>query len=81
MKTLGSGGLDLPFLISALTGGEWSYSRPGRFILEEIGTGTHWIGGWVGPRSGLDAAEKRKFGLPGIQPRPSNPMPVAIPTS
>jgi len=22
--------------------------------------GTHWIGGWVGPRAGLDAAVKRK---------------------
>jgi hypothetical protein len=22
--------------------------------------GVHWIGGWVGPRAGLDAAEKRK---------------------
>jgi hypothetical protein len=23
--------------------------------------GTHWIGGWVGPRAGLDAMEKRKI--------------------
>jgi hypothetical protein len=22
--------------------------------------GTHWIGGWVGPRAGLDGLEKRK---------------------
>jgi hypothetical protein len=22
-------------------------------------TGTHWIGGWVSPREGLDAAEKK----------------------
>jgi hypothetical protein len=22
---------------------------------------THWIGGWVGPRTDLDAVEKRKF--------------------
>jgi hypothetical protein len=21
----------------------------------------HWIGGWVGPRAGLDSVEKRKF--------------------
>jgi hypothetical protein len=26
----------------------------------EIARGTHWIGGWVGPRSGLDATEKTK---------------------
>jgi hypothetical protein len=24
-------------------------------------TGTHWIGGWVGPRAGLDEVEKKKF--------------------
>jgi hypothetical protein len=23
--------------------------------------GTHWIGGWVDPRTGLDDVEKRKF--------------------
>jgi hypothetical protein len=30
---------------------------------------THWIGGRVGPRAGLDALEKRKIlPLPGIEP-------------
>jgi hypothetical protein len=24
----------------------------------EVGPGTHWIGGWVGPRAGLDVVEK-----------------------
>jgi hypothetical protein len=29
--------------------------------------GNQWIGGWVGPRAGLDDVEKRKFlTLPGI---------------
>jgi hypothetical protein len=28
--------------------------------LEEWVPGTHWIGGWVGYKSGLDAVEKRK---------------------
>jgi hypothetical protein len=29
--------------------------------------GTHWIGGWVGPRAGLEDVEKRKlFTLPGL---------------
>jgi hypothetical protein len=23
--------------------------------------GTHWIGGWVGPRAGLDAGDRRKI--------------------
>jgi hypothetical protein len=33
--------------------------------------GTHWIGGWVDPRAGLDDVEKRKFlTLPGLKPRP-----------
>jgi hypothetical protein len=33
--------------------------------------GIHWIGGWVGPRGGLDDVEKRKFFiLPGLEVRP-----------
>jgi hypothetical protein len=55
-----------PFLTSALDGGEWSASSPGRFT-----PGTHWIGGWLGPRAGLHAAEKRIFlTLPGLEFRP-----------
>jgi hypothetical protein len=53
------GGVDLwthVFFASALGGGEWSASCPGYFT-----PGTHWIGGWVGPRAGLYAAEKRTF--------------------
>jgi hypothetical protein len=42
------------FLTSALDGGEWSTSRPGRFTPEEGAPVTNWVGGWVGPRSGLD---------------------------
>jgi hypothetical protein len=50
-------------LFKGLDGGEWSASRPGRFT-----PGTQWIGGWVGPRTGLDDAEKRKFlTLPGLE--------------
>jgi hypothetical protein len=41
-------------LTSALDGGEWSASRPGHFIPGERTPGTDWIGGWVGPRAGLD---------------------------
>jgi hypothetical protein len=34
----------------------------------EIAPGNHWMGGWVGPRPGLDAMEKRKaFPLMGIK--------------
>jgi hypothetical protein len=46
------------FLISALDGGEWSASWPGCFILGVRVPATHWIGGWVGPRAGLDAVTK-----------------------
>jgi hypothetical protein len=56
---------------SALIGGEWSASRPGRFITGERASDTHWIGGWVDPRTGLDDVERRKFLLlPGLEFRP-----------
>jgi hypothetical protein len=66
------GGVDVQihiFFTSALVGGEWSVSRPGRFTPEERTPGTHWVGGWVGPRVSLDV-EKRKFlNLQGIELR------------
>jgi hypothetical protein len=37
---------------------------PGRFNPEEITRGTHWIGGWVGPRAGLDTVSKIKIPSP-----------------
>jgi hypothetical protein len=73
METWGSGGVAPPFLTLVLDGGEWSASRPGRFTPEESAPGTHWIGGWVGPRVRLDSMEKRQIlPLPGIEPRPSS---------
>jgi hypothetical protein len=60
----------LATISSALVGGEWSASRPGRFTLGERAPGTHCIGSWVGPRDGLDDVEKRKFlTLPGLELR------------
>jgi hypothetical protein len=59
MKTYG--GVDVQthvFLTSALVGGEWSASRPDRFIPWKISPGTHWIGGWVSPRADLGYMEK-----------------------
>jgi hypothetical protein len=57
--------------------GEWMYSStfldlgtswtwvvsftPRQLYPGERAPGTHWIGGWVGPRTSLDDAEKRKF--------------------
>jgi hypothetical protein len=58
------------FLTSALAGGEWLVSRPGCSIPEERALGTHWLGGWVGPRTGLNDMKKRKFSLPGLELRP-----------
>jgi hypothetical protein len=68
------GGVDVErhiFLTSALVGVEWSASHPGRFTSGERAPSTHWIGGWVGPRAGLDDVEKRKLlTLPGLELRP-----------
>jgi len=34
--------------------------RPQALYLEGITPGTQWIGGWVGPSTGMDAVVKRK---------------------
>jgi hypothetical protein len=79
------GGVDVyfhVFLTSTLVGGEWSVPRPCRFTPGERALGTHWTGGWVEPRAGLDATEKRKFlTLLGLELRPLVVQPVAIPTT
>jgi len=48
-------------LTSALDGGEWSASLPGRFAPRERAPHTHLIGGWVGPRAILDTVVQRKI--------------------
>jgi hypothetical protein len=60
-------------LTSALDGGEWSASRPGRFTPKERASGTHWIGGWMGPRAVLDAMVKRKIPSPRRESNPRTP--------
>jgi hypothetical protein len=45
----GSRGIAPPFLTSALDGDDQSASRPYRFT-----PGTHWMGGWLSPRVGLN---------------------------
>jgi len=47
------------FLTLVLDEGEWSASRPGRFTRRERAPGTHWLGGWVGSRAGLDTGEEK----------------------
>jgi hypothetical protein len=59
------------FLILALIRGEWSSSCTGSFIPEERVPDTHWIRGWMGPRTGMHDVGKRKFlTLPGLELRP-----------
>jgi hypothetical protein len=71
------------FLTSALAGGEWSASRPGRFTPGQKAPGTHWIRGWVDPRASLDDVEKilDPTGTRTPTLRSSGPHPVAIPTT
>jgi hypothetical protein len=58
---------------------EWSASRSGRFTPRERAPGTYLIGGWVGPRTVLDAVVKRKNPSPRRQSNPRTPIvqPVA----
>jgi hypothetical protein len=61
---VGSGGI-APLILDLGTRWKWVVSfTPGRFAPRERAPGTHWIGGWVGPRAGLDAVVKRKFQAP-----------------
>jgi hypothetical protein len=80
------GGVDVLvhiLLIPALTGGKRSAARS--FTPGESASGTHWIGGWVRLRAGLDDVEKRKFLiLPGLAlptPRSLSPQPVDVSTA
>jgi hypothetical protein len=60
-------------LTSALEGGEWWASRHGRYNPMVRAPGIHYIGGWVGPRAGVDAVMKRKVPSPRRESNPPNP--------
>jgi hypothetical protein len=63
------------FSTSALDGGEWSASRPGRaFTPGERTPGTHCTGGWVGPRAGLDTEDRGKILCPRRGSNPDRPV-------
>ena len=64
-------------MTAALEGGEWSAARPAALYPRER-PGTHFTGGWVGPRAGLNGW-KISF-PPELDPGPSSPQSVAIPT-
>jgi hypothetical protein len=61
------------FLTSALDEGEWSASCLGRFTPKERAPGTHWIGGWMGPRASVDTAVRRKIPNPCRDSNPYHP--------
>jgi hypothetical protein len=79
MKAYGAVDVEIHIFLSlALAGGEWSASRSSYCTLGERAPGTHWIGGWVDPRAGLDDVEKRKFvTLPGLELHLSVIQPIA----
>jgi hypothetical protein len=65
-------------LTSALDGHKWLASRPSCFAPREIATGTHWLGGWVGLRAGLDTVQKRKIPSPHQNSKPDLPVSCII---
>jgi len=64
-------------MTAALEGGEWSAARPGRTLPRER-PGTHFTGGWVGSRAGVDG--RKISSPPGFNPGPPTAWSVAIPT-
>jgi hypothetical protein len=65
------------FFTSALDGDEWLFSRPGCSYPRGKNPGTHWIGGWVSPKAGLDIVAKRKM-LPCWKSNPGRPAPSLV---
>jgi hypothetical protein len=65
---MGNGGIDPPFLTSVLNGGESSAYLP-----RVNHSSTDWIGGWVGPRAGMDTVEQRN-----IHFMPCNAFPLIV---
>jgi len=59
-----AGGMEVSlhaFLTSALDGGECSASLLGPYTPRVRAPGTHWVGGWMSPRAGLDAMGRRQI--------------------
>jgi len=66
-------------MTAALEDGEWSAARPGRTLLPGERAGTHFPGGWVGPRAGLDRCGKTRPHRDSTPDRPAHSS-VAKPT-
>jgi hypothetical protein len=59
--------MDMPvFFTSALIGGEWLASLSSRFNLGGRTPNTHWIGGWVGLRNGVDDVDRDSNSDPSV---------------
>jgi hypothetical protein len=72
------GGEDIQLLIILDLGTRWEWVvsvtlRP-RFTPGERTPGTHWTGGWVGPRAGLDKEVKGKILCPCRGSNPDRPV-------
>jgi hypothetical protein len=63
-----SGGIAPPFSVSTIDEGESPASCPRRFTAGDTDPGTHWIGGWVGTRVGLDAVKRKIVRCPESNP-------------
>jgi hypothetical protein len=64
-------GVDVePHFLDLGTSWRWSVSRPCCFTPGERAPGTHRIGGWAGPRDGLDNVNRKSLTLQGLELRP-----------
>jgi hypothetical protein len=80
MKTYGEWIQIHVFFTLTLVEGEWSVLCPCCFITMGKASCTNRIGDWVGPRTGLDDADRRKIlPLPGLELQPLYSQ-LAIPT-
>jgi hypothetical protein len=60
-----------PRILDLGTRWRWVVSfTPRPLYPRERAPSTHWIGGWVGPRAGLDAEVKRKIPSPCLESKP-----------
>jgi hypothetical protein len=67
-----SGGIDLPFLTLEIDGGEWSAPHPCHFTPGETDLSTYRTGEWVGPRTGVEAIERKNFSCPCQESNPDS---------
>jgi hypothetical protein len=58
MLTYGGVDVEINVFLISIVAGEWSASRPCHFTPGERVPCTHRIGGWMGPRAGLNDMEK-----------------------